>query len=217
MNFQSLIIVAGIIFILIFLAILFFSPTEGHVSRKEKKRLAQEQVKQKDWEKQALHLTAEVKALREDITQLKKVAQNKDKELAVEKLKSEKLWEKLKQERQWHEKEQERIDAGSGELKKTKQELLKTQEQFSCEHSLVLRLEGEVKSLKHELEQGSHQRRSLEAEGAQLKAKIENYRQEIAQLKKQTIELAQKKDEASWIARSEYDRVVKLLKEKEKR
>ncbi len=216
MNFQYIVIGAGLFFILVLLLILFLSPTEGHLTRKDKKKIAEEQVKQKDWEKQALHLGAEVKGLREGIASFKKTLSQKEKELAVEKVKEEKLWEKLKHEREWHEKEQERIETGSKELKSVKQELAKIQEHYSTEHALNLKLERDVKSVKEELEKSSDQRRGLEAQNAQLNAKIENYRLEIAQLKKENIELSQKKDEASWIARSEYDRVVKLLKEKGK-
>ena len=214
MNFQYIVIGIGLFFICVFLMILFLSPTEGKLSRKDKKELDEKEAKHKDWEKQALHLGEEVKSLRQEMTALKKTLLQKEKESAVEKIKGEKLWEKLKQEREWHGKEQEKIDTSSRELKTLKHELVKVQEQHSTEHTTTLRLERDVKTLSEELGQSVEQRRKLEAENAQLKARIENYRLEIAQLKKDNAQLAEKKDEASWIARSEYDRVVKLLKEK---
>ena len=57
---------------------------------------------------------------------------------------------------------------------------------------------------------------TLEAENAQLKAKLENNQKEITSLRKENMELSKRKEDASWVAKSEYERVEKLLREKEK-
>ena len=49
-----------------------------------------------------------------------------------------------------------------------------------------------------------------------VKAQLENLRKEVSDLRKENMDLARKKDDATWIAKSEYERIEKLLKEKEK-
>ena len=138
-----------------------------------------------------------------------------EKQLLVEKAKAKKFQEKLSQERQWHEKEQSTVDKKGKEFQQLKKELSKIQEISSKEHALNLRLEKGLKELKGENDALNQKRRAVESENAQLKAKMDNYRRETAQLKKENAELNKKKEDVSWIAKSEYERVARLLKEKE--
>jgi len=94
--------------------------------------------------------------------------------------------------------------------------LLKVQENNSKEHSANIRLEHERKESKQQLDSLNEQRRSIEAEKGQMAAKIENNRNEIVQLKKENAVLSKKEEDVNWITKSEYERVAKLLKEKEK-
>ena len=73
-----------------------------------------------------------------------------------------------------------------------------------------------MQDLKQQADALNEQRRVAEAQSAQLKAKGEAHRQEILQLSRENRELLQKTEGSDWIAKSEYERVTKLLHEKEK-
>ena len=60
------------------------------------------------------------------------------------------------------------------------------------------------------------QSRTNEEENDQLTAKVKNNKQEIMRLKKENMQLEKKKEDINWIAKTEYEQVEKLLKEKEK-
>ena len=55
-----------------------------------------------------------------------------------------------------------------------------------------------------------------ESEIAQLKAKNENCRQEIVDLRKENMELTKKKEDTKWIAKADHDKLQQTLREKEK-
>ena len=137
-------------------------------------------------------------------------------QLTVEKTKVKKLQEKLSQEREWHQKEQGAMDGKGKEFARVKEELNKVQENFSHEHMENLRQKGEIQELKKQIESLNDQRRAAEAEGAQLKARLESQRRDMAQLKSENMELKRKKEDTAWVAKSDYERIERLLREKEK-
>ena len=97
-----------------------------------------------------------------------------------------------------------------------KDELSKVQEQFNWDHAENIRQKQQIEELKKELEGLHSGRRAAESEIAQLKAKNENYRQEIADLRKENMELTKKKEDTKWIAKADYDKLQQALREKEK-
>ena len=213
MTFEYLVMGAGIIFILILVLIFLYNPSEKGISRKEKKRLAEEALKQKNWQEVAGRLEKQVQSLRNEIAFLQKKEVTKDKEAALEKTKTERLEEKLKQAQEWHDKEQQEVDRKTIEFRKLKEFLLQIQSQYSSEHSETLRLQQDITALKNQFDSVNHARRVTEGDNAQLKARIENYLSEMSQLKKENAQLQKKEDDKSWIAKTEYERVVNLLKE----
>jgi len=205
----------GIIFIVISLGVLFLMPG-GKKPKKRRKKDPTENQQQKDWKQAAVRLEKHTYSLRGKLASFEKKEKAWEKQLMVEKARNEKLQEKLSRERGWHEKEQRTLDKRGEEFQELKTELLKVQENFGKEHALNLRLQRELESLKRENDSGNDQRRALESENAQCKAKMQNYRMEIAHLKKENAELTKKKEDTSWVAKSDYAKLEKLLQEKEK-
>ena len=212
----ELLVILGIIFISILLAVVFLIP--GEKKRKKKKGRVQEQpvVDEKDWEQKVSRLEKHIHSLRDQILDLQKGEKETEKQLMVERVKVKKFQEKLSQERQWHEKEQGSIDKKGRDFQELKVELIDIQESYSKAHSANLRFEHQVKELQDQLDLLNERRRAIEEENTQLTAKIKNDQQKIAQLKKENIQLKKKKEDVNWIAQTEYQRVEKLLKEKEK-
>ncbi len=212
----ELLVIIGIIFISILLAVVFLIP--GEKKRKKKKGKVQEQpvVDEKDWEQKISRLEKHTYSLRDQILDLQKGEKETEKQLMVERVKVKKFQEKLSQERQWHEKEQGSIDKKGRDFQELKVELIDIQESYSKAHSANLRFEHQVKELQDQLDLLNERRRAIEEENTQLTAKIKNDQQKMAQLKKENIQLKKKKEDVNWIAQTEYQRVEKLLKEKEK-
>ena len=73
-----------------------------------------------------------------------------------------------------------------------------------------------MKELQEQVDLLNERSRAIEEENTQLTAKVKNDQQKIAQLKNENIQLEKKKEDVNWIAQTEYQRVEKLLKEKEK-
>ena len=213
---MTFIAICGIIMILILLGLLFLIPSKG---KKEKRRKKQQEIAtplEEELRAKVARLEKHIQSLRDEIQSLQNAGNDHEKNLAIEKAKVKKLQEKLSQEREWHQKEQIAIEKKGGEFLQVKQELLKIQELYSNEHSANLRFAHEVQELKRDNDSLNGQRRGMENENAQLKARIENQRVENTRLKQENTELQKKKEDVNWIAKSEYDRVTRLLKEKEK-
>ncbi len=210
-------VIIGIIFISLLLVIVFIMPSETKNKRKKKKSQAEEpSVPQRDWEQKALRLEGHVQSLRDQIFAYQKKDKANAKKMMVEQVKVKKFQEKLSQERQWHIKEQNSIDKRGKELQQLKGELANVQENFSKAHSMNLQLGHQLKDLEQQNSSLNEQRRSVEGENAQLKTRSDDHRREIAHLKKENMQLSRKKEDLQWVAKSEYERVVNLLKEKEK-
>ncbi len=211
----DIIIGIGIGFIVLLLVVLFLLPTEGR--RKKKKRPQKgEQQKQRDWEGIAGRLETQTQTLRQEIIKFQKNQEDLAKRILVEKAKTKKLQEKLTQERGWQEKESSAGNKKAKEFKQLKEELVKLQESFGKEHVENLRFERECKEVKHTNENLVQQKKTLEAEQRNLETRIEEYRKQIVHLKKDNAILSKKQNDAMWVTKISYDRIARLLKEKEK-
>jgi chromosome segregation ATPase len=208
--------VSGIIFILVLLIVLFLIPGEKRERRKKKKLPEEISPQQKEWEEKHARLEKHIQSLRQEILVLQKDAKTKENDVLLEQAEIKKLREKLSQEREWHTKGQTMADKKGKEFKDLKEELVKVQESFSQEHAAHLRLGRAFNELKRENESLNEKRRAVEAENDQWKSKNDYQRGEILQLKKDNEQLSKKNDDSRWVAKSEHERVTRLLKEKEK-
>jgi len=212
----ELLVIIGIIFIAILLAVVFIIPSERKKEKKKKKVQDPPLVDEKEWVQKISRLEKHIHSLRDEIREYQNREKDHDKQLIIEGVKTKKLQEKLSQERRWHQKEQGSIDKRGKEFQEMKTELIAIQEIYSKAHSANLRYEHQVKELQGKIDALNEQRRTNEEENDQLQAQVKNNKQEIVELKKENIQLQKKKEDIHWIAKTEYERVEKLLKEKEK-
>lgn len=215
MLFINIIVIAGLILVVVFFSVLFLIPTERR-GKKRKKPNMSENSRQKDWKQVSLRLEKHVHALRRKIEELQKSVRNKEKQALIEEAKSRKLQEKLVQEKKWHEKENDDISKRTSESYKLRGEILKIQESFAKEHAVRLRQDRELKEFKGENDSLNNLRRNLELENARMKSTGENYRIQVAHLKAENTEFKKKREDIMWVAKTDYLRVERLLKEKEK-
>jgi len=209
-------VIIGIIFICILLIVVFLVPSEKKKKRNKKKNENVPEEQQKDLEQKISRLAKHNQSLRNEILDFIKKSKDAERQLMIERVKVKKIQEKISQERGWRTKEQGDIDKRKKDLHQLKSELVNVQESFTTEHAANIRLTRKVKELESENNNLNDQRREVEKDNAQFKAKNENHRQEIANLKKENKRLSKKEEDVQWIAKAEYERVAKLLKEKEK-
>ena len=205
------------IFILAALAIIyFFFPDQPVSFRKRKKEPRPVPADNKNWEEANRKLEKHIFSLRGEIEKLKLSERNLSRDVAVEKEKNTRLQEKLFQEKKWLDKEKDSMEKSAGELKSLKENLIKVQNDQEKEHSLNLKYEREIKDLKKGLEDLEKERRDTAAKLMQAESELTVYKKELAEQKRLNQELKKETNEVQWIARSEYEKIEKLLKEKEK-
>jgi len=212
---KTIAIILLIIIVLLLLEVLLM-PQGKRRKPKKKKMPVESQENNKDFEEVIQRRDRLIRSLKQNIAALEKEKSEMDKQFVIEKAKTKKFQEKLSQERGWHEKEQDSVNKKNKEFQQLKQEFSRLQDNFSKEHVVNLKLDHNVKDLSLEIDSLKETRRSLESENNELNMKTTIYRSEIAHLKKDVAVLTKKKDDTAWIAKSEYIKVEKLLKEKEK-
>lgn len=204
--------------VFVIVAILMISAMSPNtVAQKRRKKELPREQEGKDWEQVAVKLEKHILSLRAELEKQKNQEKRILKELDFEKDKNIKLQEKLQQEKEWLTKEQESITKWDHEARELKQNLLKAQDDLEKEHFTMLKLEQQLKEMKQDLEAVSKEKRELSLKMMKLESELEYYRKELAQQKKINQELTKENDEANWVAKSEYDRVVKLLQERERK
>ena len=214
MSFFDFMLGLGVLFIFMFLIVLYFVP---HDKRLKQKALKEKGLSnQRDWQQKAALLERKLGNLKHENEQWWVKCQKKEEQIAVYKEAIRKLKNKLKQEKVWFSKEQHVVDKRIAEYNAIKEELAKAQEDFNSEHARTILLEAELKELKNTNKSNNDARRLLEAETTHLKEKIQEVRRDMAHLKKDNIDLKRKHEDTQWVAKADYLRVDKLLREKEK-
>lgn len=209
-------IVSISIFIIVVLLILLVAfPNEKEKSKRKREKLI-ENTGQKDWEEVVSKLEKHIQTLKLEIEKAKSESFKTQRSLALEKEKCEKLQEKLFREKDWLSKEEDSADKKTREIRDLKQNLIKLQTDFDNEFALRLRLEQQLKDVKGECEALNNEKRDAALKLKKAEAEAEYFKKESAQLKKANVELKKESNEVQWVAKSEYEKLERLLREKEK-
>ena len=215
MNLSSIDPFAMIAIVLVaVMGVLFLIPTEHSKRRRRKSRRADPE--HKDWKGLSLKLEKHIYALRRDVEQRIKQELILEKELTLQKEKYGKLQDKLSQERKWQTKDKSEKEKKTGEILRLTKDLKEAETHLTKEHGERLRLERELKEAEEKTAQAKDQRLAAESELAKKKARCEELRKEIKDLREVNSKLSKKSDEASFVAKSEFIRIEKKLKEVQK-
>lgn len=161
-------------------------------------------------------MDVKINSMSKEIEQFKVGEKKYQEMIETEKASVKALEEKIKIEREWHEKDQQETYKKSKEIQKMREEFKVEQENFSKEHTEFIKLEHELKRYKSELQETHNQKRALEREVAGLKGAVEEGRKNISNLKADMKVLTKKKEEESWIAKSDYTRLEKEVEKLQK-
>lgn len=206
----------GIVFIILLLIVLFAIPTTRNSQRRKKERPPQQQKKETDWRGVSQKLERHITSVRKNLDESLQREKQYQEEILQLKQKKKQLEEKLQQEEGWLEKEQKTIDKKSEELGRLKEDLQKAEESIGREHSSRIFAERELRELKETFRDTDQKRKKAESDLAGLNIRLQQMDDELRELRRENRELKKKRDETTFIAKAEYDTVVKELKEKEK-
>ena len=207
--------VLGIIFIIILLGVLLLIPTEKMGSLRRKRRRKNEGEDQKDWQAVSLKLERHIYALRREIESGQNRIKELEREILLQNEKSKRLREKLSQERGWKDKEASDLEKKSQEIIHLKLDLKKAEQSLEKEHGQRLKAERGLKEAKDNLSETIAKQRELEIEIARQKTQMDKLHSELSNLREENIKLSKKHDEATFIAKSEYEKLEKMFKEKD--
>jgi len=215
LSYNAMVSIAIVLVVLLFVVV-FLYPTSSKSKRRRKGRLPEQLPKQKDWQEASLKLERHIYALRKEVDTLERKSRILEDKVSKEKAIGLHFKEKLAQEQGWHDKEQQGLEGKTKEINQLKKDLQMAELNLGEEHSLRLRFEREFKETKRAFDTLNEQRRKLEAENLKINAYAETYMRELNELKRENRELKKKKDDINWVAKSEFSRLEKLLKETEK-
>jgi len=212
MNLSSIDPFAMIAIVLVaVMGVLFLIPTEYSKRRRRKSRRAEPE--HKDWKGLSLKLENHIYALRRDVEQRKKQELILEKELTMQKEKYGKLQDKLGQERKWQTKDKSEKEKKTEEILRLTKDLKAAETYLTKEHGDRLRLERELKEAEALTTQAKDQRLVSESELAKEKARYTELRKEMTGLREVNKKLSKKHEEASFVAKSEFTKIEKKLKE----
>lgn len=213
----SPVLISVSIVIFIILLVVFVLPTKAVKEKKRKiKTQPVQDPKSKDWQEVALRLEKHIYSLRGEINQLMQQQHTDQKQLELYKAKNEKLTEKLAQHEDWLSKEQAAKEKIEKEYQQMKVGLLKTETDREQEYQTRVKYERDYLELKREAESLKTTKKDLSLRVAELEAQWKGYKEEFLRQKKINEELIRKNEEMSWVSQSEYEKLERLLAEKEK-
>lgn len=219
MSTKDLVILFSVLCVIVFFVFAYFFPIEESRKRKRKRleEFQEEMPKEeKKWQEAALRLKEYVTKYKKEIDDLKKEQQKLKDKIEEEKQKGQKFEEKLKREKQWLFEQEASLDRRTKEMRHVKMELTKAQTDREHEYSLRLASDRQEKELKADLDKVTKEKNDLLLKITNLEFTLRTQKEELVELRKANASLQKKKEEEQWIAKSEFDRVEKQLKDKEK-
>lgn len=215
----SLVILFFVLCVIVFVVFAYFFPVEENRKRK-KKRIEEIQAEmpkeEKQWQEAAIRLKEQVIKYKKEMDDLKKEQEKLHEKLEEEKQKGQKIEERLKREKQWLSEQESSLDRRTKEARQAKMDLTKAQTDREHEYSLRLASDREKKDLQDDLEKLTKEKSELLLKVTSLEFTLRTQKEELLELRKANASLQKKKDDEQWIAKSEFEKVEKQLKEKEK-
>ncbi len=217
----NLILLGLIIIVFVVLVALFILPSKSGEKKDKKKEkqepaIPQNDPRSKDWQEVAHRLEKHVHNLRNEVARYKHHEEVYQKQLDQLKGLNEKLKEKLKHHEEWLAKEQAAREKVNKEYQDAKTGLLKAESDREQEYHNRVRMERDFDELKREVDGLKENKRDLSLKVTELEVQLKGYKEEYTKQKKLNEELIKKGEEMSWVSQAEYEKLEKLLAQKEK-
>ncbi len=168
---------------------------------------------EKDWNAIAERWEKNNNGLLGDLEKIKMREKALLKECEENKAQNKELMDKLGLEKGWREKEQANSDKARQHEKDLKDQIIRTEKDLEREHSQRLSAERELQELKIKHDAAVEERRLLTTKSASLETTVSQLTAEIKKLRLDNDELKKKREDIQWVAKSEYDELVRKFKE----
>ncbi len=216
---KDLVILLSVFVGIVLFVVIFFFPSEEK-KRKKRKRKQEQKIslsdEEKKWQEAALKLKERIGQLNQEIDKVKIEHRRSLERIKEEKQKNIKIQEKLKREKKWFHEQESSMGQRTNEMRQIKIELTKAQTEREKEYSLRLSSNREKKDIKHNLEVLNKEKQNLLLKVSKIEFNLKTQKDEILDLKRINASLLKKKEsEDQWIAKSEFLKLEKTLKQKE--
>ena len=177
--------------------------------KKEREAALEPAATERNWKEIAGRWEKNNNALLGDIEQSKMQEKKLLKDLEESKGRQTELMDKLSLEKGWREKEQANLDKAKAHEKDLKDQIIRTEKDLEHEHSLRLRAERELQEIKVKYEAVLEEKRAALTKTMSLETTVKQLTGDIKELRRSNEELKKKREDIQWVAKSEYDQLLK--------
>ena len=207
-------IIASLVVLLIVAYMVYSLPEEIALNRKKKEKKERVGVPvvvvdEKNWKEIAGRWEKNNNALLGDLEKIKQEEKKFLRNIEDEKKISADLKDKLALEKGWREKEQANLDKFKAHEKDLKDQIIRTEKDLEREHSNRLRLERELQELKVKYDAVSEEKRASSTKAMSLESTVSQMGKDLKALRIENEELKKKREDIQWVAKSEYDQLLK--------
>lgn len=219
MTTKDFFILLGIFIVVAFIVLNIFFPIEEKKSKKQKRKEIESQISKEDkkWQETAISLRERVSIFKQKIIFLNQEKKKVEKFLQEEKEKNARLEEKLKREKKWFSEQESSLGKRAQDVRKSKIEVVRLQTELEKEYSLRLAAERNQKILQEDFDKTKKEKKDLILKITHLEFTIKTQKEELFDVRRAHDALLRKQEEAGqWVAKSEVEKLMQSLKEKEK-
>ena len=212
--------------VLIGVAIMIYLMPSDAASKKKKKDKEKEKERaeraalipdplhpDKDWKAIAERWEKNNNGLMGDLEKMKMRERAVIKESEQLKASQKELLDKLSLEKGWREKEQVNFDKVRHHEKDLKDQIIRTEKDLEAEHSQRLNLERDLQELRIKYDTLTEEKRNASTRAASLQVTVDGLIAQLKELRRDNEELKKKREDIQWVAKSEYDDLLRKFKE----
>ena len=210
-----LLIIGAIVSVLLLIAVMIYKlPSDAAAKRKKEKKVPLLVVEEKDWKEIATRWEKKNNVLLGGVEKAAMTEKKLQKEIEGLKLQAKELLDKMALEKSWREKEEGNLGKSKSHEKGLKEQIAQTEKDLEREHSMRLQIERELQDIKIKFDQMQEEKRQATVNAASLSTTVKALQVEVKDLKRVNEQLKQKREDVQWVAKSEYDELLRKFNEK---
>lgn len=209
-------IIVAIVAVLFFIAYMIYKlPTDSvHRKRRKEKKViaAATPADDKDWKEIATRWEKKNNALLGDLEKSLGVEKRLLKDIEAGKQHVKELLDKMALEKGWREKSEGNLEKEKMHEKSLKDQIMQTEKELEREHAMRMQYERDMQEMRIKMEALTEEKRQATVNAASLTTTVNQLRLDVKELTRHNETLKQKKDDVQWVAKSEYDALLRQFK-----
>lgn len=207
-------IVIAVLVVLFSIAYMVYKlPTDKAPRKPKKEKVEIKKDDDKDWKEIASRWEKKNNSLLGDVEKLSMNEKKILREIDGYKSQLKEVMDKMALEKSWREKEQGNVEKIKAHEKDLKDQIMRTEKDLEKEHSTRLNMERELQELKIKFETVLEEKRVATTNAASLSTTVNQLQLQVKDLTKINAELKQRREDVQWVAKSEYDELLKKFKD----